>query len=268
MLHLPSIPALPSPRPHRQDIRWDRRLPGRLLVATVALALAACESANPAEHRDVAIVAHMDFSDPGDPQPEIPETATAGVPLEIAFRTRGGGCVRRIDRTEVVRGRESAVVTPYDVLGVSPVCTDDIRFLLHSASVVFDEPGTRKGRPSIQHLGCHDGRPHSGRAAGVHRRGVPGRDRDTHRLNPARSTAERGRVARDGTAYRPHHSRGTPHPPPSPRCGDQPDDTPFPLEHPPTGLQVHTIAHLRIHPTAPPTPARARSADTWRTVRT
>lgn len=142
MFHLPSIPALPSPRPHPQDIRWDRRLPGRLLVATVALALAACEFANPVEHRDVAIVAHMDFSDPWDPRPEIPETATAGVPLEIAFWTRGGGCVRRIDRTEVVRGRESAVVTPYDVLAVSPICTDDIRFLVHSASVVFDEPGT------------------------------------------------------------------------------------------------------------------------------
>ena len=40
--------------------------------------------------------------------------------------------------------RGSAVVTPYDVLWVRPVCTDDIRYLKHRATLVFDEPGSRR----------------------------------------------------------------------------------------------------------------------------
>lgn len=74
----------------------------------------------------------------------IPKTATAGVPLGIVFETVGGGCVRRIGHTKVTVNRESAVVTPYDILKLSPNCYDDGLELVHGATMAFDEPGTKK----------------------------------------------------------------------------------------------------------------------------
>lgn len=144
MIHLPSFPAAPSPDPRPQGTRCERRVLGRLLVTTVAVALMACESTRPAESGEVSIVGYIDFNDIAGIEPQVPKTATAGSPLEITFWTHAGGCVQRIDRTDVTVDRGTAVVTPHDVLTLSPGCTDDIRFLKHRATVVFDEPGSRK----------------------------------------------------------------------------------------------------------------------------
>ena len=90
--------------------------------------------------------------------PEIPEKATAGVPLEISFRT-GGSCVGGGDPiadTEVVYENDGrvAVVTPYDFVREGLVtgdgyscclnCPDRGREFEHKANVVFQDPGTAR----------------------------------------------------------------------------------------------------------------------------
>lgn len=94
--------------------------------------------------------------------PQIPQTATAGVPVEISFRTVGGGCYFGGDplaNTEVEYGREGggswvAVVTPYDLVMETLVtgdgasccsnCTDIQRMFEHKVNVVFRDPGTAR----------------------------------------------------------------------------------------------------------------------------
>ncbi len=148
MTRHPTVPSAPARSPRRAGLRGLRRHPGRLLVAAGALALLACDSLFLSGYRDVRIVGHIDFSDIAGFEPRIPETATAGVPVEIVFWTIGGGCVQRIDGTEVVRGRESAVVTPYDIFAEARSgdfgCTDDLRYLEHRTTVVFEDPGTAR----------------------------------------------------------------------------------------------------------------------------
>lgn len=114
-----------------------------MFVAAGAVALMACESVDPPGPREIPIVGHIDFSDMAD-ELRMPKTATAGVRVEIVFWTVGGGCVRWIDETEVTFNGGSAVVTPYDILQESPVCAGDIRYLKHGATLIFDEPGTRR----------------------------------------------------------------------------------------------------------------------------
>lgn len=144
MTRIPSSPPVPPPAPVRRARRGSRFHLCRMFVAAGAVALLACESADPPEPRDVSIVGHIDFSDMDGFEPRIPKTATAGVPAEIVFWTIGGGCERVIDHTEVALSRGSAVVTPYNILWVHPVCTDDLRYLKHRATLVFDEPGSRR----------------------------------------------------------------------------------------------------------------------------
>ena len=116
-----------------------------LAVAIGAAGLLACTDEGPVDRRQDRVVGHIGeagFSDP-EYRPRIPETATAGVPLEIRFWTWGGGCLHEGDTESVVSGR-SVEVTPYDLLtwGTDLVCTADFRYLDHTARVVFDDPGT------------------------------------------------------------------------------------------------------------------------------
>ncbi len=88
--------------------------------------------------------------------PEVPETATAGVPVEVTIWTVDL-CGYRIGETEVAVTDRVAEVTPFDYLTGDEVCS-----LLyeghfeHKAKVVFPEPGfanivlvysTAMGRP-------------------------------------------------------------------------------------------------------------------------
>ena len=98
------------------------------------------------------------FDDPAYdywPLPEIPETATAGVPLEMTIWTMYSDCedMRRGD-TEVTALGRSAVVVPYDILTTyeggfpvtinDPGCFGNLYDFEHTATVVFEEPGTAK----------------------------------------------------------------------------------------------------------------------------
>ncbi len=136
MTRLPSFPARPSPDTRPRDIHQVSRRAGRFLVAVAAVALA-CDNpgAPPEENR---VIGNVVFGD--DMEPRIPQTATAGVPLEITIWTAGNGGYRAAD-TEVAYSGRSAVVTPYDYTDPS-VLTDDLRYMEHRTKVVFDDPGT------------------------------------------------------------------------------------------------------------------------------
>lgn len=136
MVHLPFIPSAPSTRAHPERARGALRLPGRLAVAIAVVGLGGCGAF------DSRVIGLIDFDDKHWPLPEIPETATAGVPIEITIWTMETGCYR-IGETEVVVTGRIAEVTPFDYVttGASG-CTDHLAFFEHKATVVFQEPGT------------------------------------------------------------------------------------------------------------------------------
>ena len=134
---LPSIP-LSGARPKRAR-RVFRHL-GRLAVVVGTIALPA-RLDTVTEHR---VIGYMLIDHPriDGPQPQIPDTATAMVPLEISIWTALSGCYRGGDTEVVVKGR-SAVVTPYDYLRTGGgACPTYLEFFEHKATVVFGEPGT------------------------------------------------------------------------------------------------------------------------------
>jgi len=136
MTRLPSFPVPPSPGARPRDIRQVCRA-GRFLVAAAAVALVACDgpSTPPEEDR---VIGNVVFGD--DLEPQVPQTATAGVPFQITIWTVGNGGYRAAD-TDVAYGGRLAVVTPYDYMDQS-IRTDDLRYLKHEAKVVFANPGT------------------------------------------------------------------------------------------------------------------------------
>lgn len=137
MTHLPSFPAPPSPDTHPRGIRQACRHACRFLFGVAAVALVSCDNPG-APPEDIRVIGEVAFGD--DMEPRIPQTATAGVPLEITIWTTGNGGYRAAD-TEVAYSGRSAVVTPYDYMDPM-VLTDDLLYLEHRAKVVFDDPGT------------------------------------------------------------------------------------------------------------------------------
>lgn len=137
MTCLPSFPVPPSPGATTRDIRQVCRHAGRFLVAAAAVALVACDDPGAPLEED-RVIGNVVFGD--DREPQVPQTATAGVPFRITIWTAGNGGYRAAD-TEVAYGGRLAVVTPYDYMDQS-IRTDDLRYLEHEAKVVFNDPGT------------------------------------------------------------------------------------------------------------------------------
>lgn len=147
MNHVPIIPASTSPGPHPNPTRQVLRHLTRLAVAVVIVGLPGCGLSSPEEpeHRVIGII-HFNGT---MPEPRIPRTATAGVPLEMAIWTGGGACYRQGDTEVAVNGR-AAVVTPYDLFTIADRdCPDDgwcgtspHALFDHRVTVVFEEPGT------------------------------------------------------------------------------------------------------------------------------
>ena len=130
MTRLPSPPAVLSRRP----------FPAALPPVLASLAVLGCGIlwGGAGEER---VVGHIDFSDDAV---RMPATATAGVPVELAIWTNGGGCHRGGDTEVVVRGR-TVIVTPYDFVDrTAQVCTLILMSFDHGVSVVFAEPGTAR----------------------------------------------------------------------------------------------------------------------------
>ena len=137
MTRLPSFPAPPFPGARPRGIHRVSRRVGRFLVAVAAVALVACDNPG-APVEENRVIGNVVFGD--DMEPRIPQTATAGVPLEITIWTTGNGGYRAAG-TEVAYSGRSAVVTPYDYRDPS-VLTDDLRYMEHRTKVVFQDPGT------------------------------------------------------------------------------------------------------------------------------
>lgn len=141
MIHVPFIPCAPSPGAHPKHACGAVRLVGSLAVAIAMVGLGGCGIFDPTTtHRVVGII---EFEEDHWPLPEIPETATAGVPIEMTIWTGDSGCYG-IGETDVVAvtGRV-AVVTPFDYLTTgNHGCFTYLNYFEHKATVVFDEPGT------------------------------------------------------------------------------------------------------------------------------
>ncbi|MCE2397510.1 MAG: hypothetical protein J4F34_00495 [Gemmatimonadetes bacterium] len=110
-----------------------------LAVAIGAAGLLACEEQ---ELERGIVTGKIDFDDPTWPLPQIPETATVGVPVEIAVWTGGSGCYEYFytDGGNGSDGR-SAMVRPIDYFIVGG-CSTDRKFVEHRTTRVFEEPGT------------------------------------------------------------------------------------------------------------------------------
>ncbi len=120
--------------------RGALRLPGMLAVAIALVGLGGCGVVDPkTKHR---VIGFIDFDDEHWPPPEVPETATAGVPIEMTIWTGETGCYS-IGDTDVAAIGRIAEVTPFDYLTTgNHACTDHLAFFEHKATVVFPEPGT------------------------------------------------------------------------------------------------------------------------------
>jgi len=88
MIHLPFIPSAASTSAHPKHARGAFRLLGRLAVAIAVVGLGGCGIFGPTTDRRV--IGGIDFHDRR--LPEIPETATAGVPFEMTIWTAGNSC--------------------------------------------------------------------------------------------------------------------------------------------------------------------------------
>ena len=137
MSHVPIIPHAATPSPHPKRSRQVLRRLARLAVAVV-IGLPGCGLFSPED----PVIGIIDFDHAAWPLPQIPETATAGVPLEMAIWTGGGGCYRQ-GYTEVEVDGRSAVVTPYDFRTTGGGdCPLLLAIFEHRTTVVFKEPGT------------------------------------------------------------------------------------------------------------------------------
>lgn len=137
MNSIPFTPAIPSAGTHLKRGRQVLRHLTMLAVAIGASGLLACE--DPELSRGF-VIAKIDFDDPTWPLPQIPETATVGVPVEIAVWTGGNGCYEYMETRGGVDGRSASVI-PHDIFIVGG-CSTDPRFVEHRTTRVFDEPGT------------------------------------------------------------------------------------------------------------------------------
>lgn len=143
MTRVPLLLPAPSRSSHPKHTRPVGFYLACLLASAVTVALPACD--DPVDQRGVhPVVGHVDFDGPYfHDTVEVADTVTATVPLEITFRTAGGGCHKGGD-TEVRMDGQSAVVTPYDSLFVYPggACTDILASFWRTAIVVFPDPGS------------------------------------------------------------------------------------------------------------------------------
>lgn len=72
---------------------------------------------------------------------EAPDTVTRGQTFAVSVRTYGGGCVSQ-GPTDVRVDDLRATITPFDINSRNNVCTSELRFFQHEASIKFDRAGT------------------------------------------------------------------------------------------------------------------------------
>ncbi|MDE2872607.1 MAG: hypothetical protein OXQ94_13085 [Gemmatimonadota bacterium] len=134
MIHLPFLPSAPFTGAHPRRARGALRLAPRLAVALAVVGLGGCGIFGlTTERRVIGIMGRL---------PEIPETATAGVPFEMTIWTQGDHCNYIGGETDVAVTGPIAEVTPFDYVTGSSGCILLPAYFEHKATVVFQEPGT------------------------------------------------------------------------------------------------------------------------------
>lgn len=114
-------------------MRIDHQLTLLAVIPAVALA---CSILDPT----FSVPARIIFS--GDTaRIAAPDLAARGASFEVSVPTFGGGCTRRIARTDVRLRGLVAQIRPYNETRRSDTCTADILFLTHVVSVHFDQLG-------------------------------------------------------------------------------------------------------------------------------
>ena len=136
-----NLPSTPRIRPTRAPPKRTRPLRRHLTMLAVAIGAAGLFACEEEEWSQGIVTGKIDFDDPAWPLPQIPETATAGVPLEIAIWTGGNGCYEYARTAGGVNGR-SATVRPVDLFTVGLGCSTDPEFVEHRTTRVFEEAGT------------------------------------------------------------------------------------------------------------------------------
>jgi hypothetical protein len=111
----------------------------RHLSLPLAAALAACSAVLGlgGERRPGVIAFHND-----PVVVDVPGAALVGIPFEVAIRTYGGGCISQ-GETLVRAYRDTVHVRPYDIHGGADICTLELVFFDHRATVTLRELGER-----------------------------------------------------------------------------------------------------------------------------
>ena len=71
-----------------------------------------------------------------------PDTVLRGQPFAVEFDTFGGGCTRKVARTEVATSGLVSVIRPYNRRTESSGCDAVLLIVRHAAQVRIDQPGT------------------------------------------------------------------------------------------------------------------------------
>ncbi len=133
------FPAEAAHRARLTSAHRTRSGPGRLLVAVGAVAVLGCfDPIDPDEYRIVGHIPPWVLAERGDYEPQIPGTATAGVPLEIVIWTFHW-CGEDAG-TEVAESGGSAVAIPY-IFTLHRGCTLINKPVEHRSEVVFPYAG-------------------------------------------------------------------------------------------------------------------------------
>ena len=113
------------------------KLSGKIGACVLGLSLAACaEILGPMYSSKLASI------DESFSPVTVPDSVTARTDFVVSFNTVGGGCTRVGDTQVSMVDSRTAEIRPFDLHQVNAtMCTTDIRFLLHTATLQFDQPG-------------------------------------------------------------------------------------------------------------------------------
>ena len=106
------------------------------ILLTIAGAATACSILDPTFAAPATIIFASDTA-----QIVAPVSAVAGAPFDVAVRTFGGGCTRAIARTQQSISGRLVEIRPYNETRRSDVCTSDLRYLTHTVTLRFLDPG-------------------------------------------------------------------------------------------------------------------------------
>jgi hypothetical protein len=115
---------------------WSVTMRNIAALVTTAVAAAACSILDPTFEAPATIIFGNDTA-----QITAPESVARGVPFDVTVRTFGGGCTRTTAQTRQAVSTGLVEVYPYNQTRRSDVCTSDLRFLTHTVTLQFADPG-------------------------------------------------------------------------------------------------------------------------------